>query len=200
MSGSTRAGRAADAARIPERAQFVALTRTGRGMSSTDLAGYLQDHALHSTPEVCFVVGGAFGLGTGILDRAQRQRVQRERDVMAQKPRENKATEGREKVPERWSAQQKTEVVLRLLRGEDLVEVSREVQVSPPELEEWRRVFLETGQQGLRRRGRDPGERELTRTRAKLGELTMRLELARELLEKRGYGDELEKLLKRGRG
>ena len=100
----------------------------------------------------------------------------------------------------RWSAQQKTEVVLRLLRGEDLVEVSREVQVSPPELEEWRRVFLETGQQGLRRRGRDPGERELTRTRAKLGELTMRLELARELLEKRGYGDELEKLLKRGRG
>ena len=60
---------------------------------------------------------------------------------MAQKPRENKATEGREKVPERWSAQQKTEVVLRLLRGEDLVEVSREVQVS---LEEWRRVFLET--------------------------------------------------------
>ena len=118
---------------------------------------------------------------------------------MAQKPREKKATEGREKVPERWSAQHKTEVVLRLLRGEDLVEVSREVQVSPPELEEWRRVFLETGQQGLRRRGRDPGERELTRTQAKLGELTMRLELARELLEKREYGDELRTLLKRGR-
>ena len=62
---------------------------------------------------------------------------------MAQKPRENKATEGREKVPERWSAQQKTEVVLRLLRGEDLVEVSREVQVSPPELDggcSWRPV------------------------------------------------------------
>ena len=115
------------------------------------------------------------------------------------KPREKRATEGREKVVERWSAQQKTEVVLRLLRGEDLVEVSREVRVSPPELEEWRRVFLETGQQGLRRRGRDPGERELTRTRAKLGELTMRLELASEVLEKRGYGDELKKLLKRGR-
>ena len=118
---------------------------------------------------------------------------------MAQKLRERKATEGREKVPERWSAQQKTEVVMRLLRGEDLVEVSRQMQVSPPELEEWRRVFLETGQQGLKRRGRDPGERELTRTRAKLGELTMRLELASELLEKRGYGDELRTLLKRGR-
>ena len=47
-------------------------------------------------------------------------------------------------------------------------------------------------QQGLRRRGRT--------LENGIGELTMRLELARELLEKRGYGDELEKLLKRGRG
>ena len=59
--------------RLPERAQIVALTRTGRGMSSTDLAAYLQDHALHSTREVCFVIGGAFGLGKGILDRAHKQ-------------------------------------------------------------------------------------------------------------------------------
>ena len=59
-------------ARLPERVQIVALTRTGRGMSSTDLAGYLQDHALHSTPGVCFVIGGAFGLGTGVLDRAHK--------------------------------------------------------------------------------------------------------------------------------
>jgi len=95
--------------------------------------------------------------------------------------------------------QQKTEVVLRLLRGEDLGEVSRGIQVSPPELEEWRRVFLESGQQGLKRRSRDPSERELIRTRAKLGEMTMRVELASELLEKRGYGDELRKLMKRGR-
>ncbi|MFG0252724.1 MAG: helix-turn-helix domain-containing protein [Phycisphaerales bacterium JB038] len=119
---------------------------------------------------------------------------------MATKPRESGATEGRggSEIPERWSAQRKVEVVLRLLRGEDLGEVSREIQVSPPELEEWRRVFLETGQQGLKRRGRDPAERELVRTRAKLGEMTMRMELARELLEKRGYGDELTRLLKRG--
>ena len=60
-------------ARLPERAQIVALTRTGRGMSSTELAGYLQDHALHSTPEVCFVIGGASGLGAGVLDRAQKR-------------------------------------------------------------------------------------------------------------------------------
>ncbi len=60
-------------ARLPEDAQIVALTRTGRGMSSAELAGYLQDHALHATADVCFVVGGAFGLGAGILDRAQRR-------------------------------------------------------------------------------------------------------------------------------
>ena len=42
---------------------------------------------------------------------------------MSPKPGESKATEGREgraELPERWSAGQKTEVVLRLLRGEDL--------------------------------------------------------------------------------
>ena len=60
-------------ARLPERAQIVALTRTGRGMSSADLAGYLQDHALHSTPEVCFVIGGALGLSPDVLDRAHKR-------------------------------------------------------------------------------------------------------------------------------
>jgi transposase-like protein len=120
---------------------------------------------------------------------------------MSHKTGESAATEGRGGTtsrPERWSAQRKTEVVLRLFRGEDLGELSRELQVSPPELEEWRRVFLETGQQGLKRRSRDPAEAELIRTRAKLGEMTMRMELAGELLEKRGYGDDLRKLLKRG--
>ncbi len=46
---------------------------------------------------------------------------------MTQKSGEKRATEGREEVPERWSTQRKMEVVLRLLRGEDLGEVSREI-------------------------------------------------------------------------
>ena len=55
-----------------------------------------------------------------------------------------------ETLPKRWSAQRKAEVVLRLLREEDIGEVRhREVQVAPPELEPWRRVFLDGGQQGL---------------------------------------------------
>ena len=63
-----------------------------------------------------------------------------------------------------------------------------------PELERWRRVFLDGGQQGLK--GKNGAGGELMRTRAKLGEMTMRVELQTELLEKRGYGDELRKLLK----
>ena len=101
-------------------------------------------------------------------------------------------------LPERWSAQQKAEVVLRLLRGEDLGEVSREIQVPAHEIEEWRRVFLESATTGLRRRGQDPVERDLIRTRAKLGETMMKLELAEGLLEKRGYGEELRKLKRSG--
>ena len=74
-----------------------------------------------------------------------------------------------EGLPKRWSARRKAEVVLRLLRGEDIGEVSREIRVAPPELERWRREFLEGGQQGLRKGKNRPGG-ELMRTRAKLGE------------------------------
>lgn len=91
--------------------------------------------------------------------------------------------------PERWSAQRKAELVLRLLRGESLEDVSRESQVAAHELESWKRVFLETGSRGLKSRG-EPEERELVLARAKIGELMMRLELAEGLIEKKGFGEE----------
>lgn len=92
-------------------------------------------------------------------------------------------------LPERWSVQRKQEVVLRLLRGEPLGQVSRETQVPVHELEIWHRRFLDAGQRGLRTKA-DPEERELTLAKAKLGELMMRLELAEILIEKRGLLDE----------
>ena len=101
-----------------------------------------------------------------------------------------------EALPERWSAQRKTEVVLRVVRGEALDEVAREIQVPVHELEEWRRVFLESGQQGLKRRGLDPEERELRRLQAKIGDMTMRLELDEHLLEKRGFAEDVRRLRK----
>ena len=95
-------------------------------------------------------------------------------------------------LPERWSVQRKSELVLRLLRGEALDAVSRESQVPAHELESWKRLFLEQGARGLKTRS-DPEERELTLARAKIGELMMRLELAEHLIEKRGLTDEWKK-------
>jgi transposase-like protein len=52
----------------------------------------------------------------------------------------------------RWSANRKIDVVLRLLRGESLEEVSREVGVEAHRLQAWRDDFLESGKQGLKQR------------------------------------------------
>lgn len=102
-------------------------------------------------------------------------------------------------VPERWSVKAKSEVVLRLFRGEALEVVSREVQVPAHEIESWRRAFLEAGQAGLRSRQGEPEDRAIKQAQAKVGELAMKLELAEMLLEKRGFTDELTRL-KRSRG
>lgn len=101
-----------------------------------------------------------------------------------------------EDLPERWSAQRKTEVVLRVIRGEAIDEVAREIQVPVHEVEDWRRVFLEGGQRGLKRRDLDPEQREVRRLQAKIGDMTMRLELAEALLEKRGVAEDVRRLRK----
>jgi transposase len=96
---------------------------------------------------------------------------------MASKDRESGSAGGGEELPQRWSSRRKAEIVLRLLRGEDLGEISREIQVPASELEEQRRAYLDGAEAGLKRRTGDPLERELVRTRAKLGEVMMRLGL-----------------------
>jgi transposase len=105
---------------------------------------------------------------------------------------EGTSTPAAPELPERWSLQRKTELVLRLLRGEPLDAVSRDSQVPAHELEGWKRVFLDSGARGLKSRA-EPEERELTLARAKIGELMMRLELAEYLMEKRGLTDEWKK-------
>ncbi len=112
---------------------------------------------------------------------------------MESKDRESGSRGGGESLPERWSSRRKAEIVLRLPRGEDLGEIRREIQVPASELEQWRRAYLDGAEAGLKRRTGDPLERELVRTRAKLGEVMMRLELSEELLKARGYGAELKK-------
>ena len=79
----------------------------------------------------------------------------------------------------RMSAQRKQEAVLRLLRGEDLELVSRELSVTAADLSGWRESFLAAGAASLKSRPEDDRDRELRAMKEKIGELTM----ANELLE-----------------
>ena len=51
--------------------------------------------------------------------------------------------------PARFSARQKTEVVLRLLRGEALDLLSRELGMPAARLTAWREAFIAAGQEAL---------------------------------------------------
>ena len=62
---------------------------------------------------------------------------------------------------QRWSLARKYEVVLRLLRGEPVEAVSRQVGVPVWRLERWRARALAGLKTGLRERAEDPAEREL---------------------------------------
>jgi hypothetical protein len=80
----------------------------------------------------------------------------------------------------RWSSRRKTEIVLRVLRGEELDALSRELGVTAATIASWRDHFLASGQAGLRSRVADERDEEITRLRAKVGEITMDNELLRE--------------------
>ena len=77
----------------------------------------------------------------------------------------------------RWSSRRKTEVVLRVLRGEDLDAVSRELGVTAGTIAQWRDRLLAGGQAAVKSRPADERDDELGRLRAKIGELTMANEL-----------------------
>ena len=77
----------------------------------------------------------------------------------------------------RWSSRRKMEVVLRVLRGEDLDSLSRELHVTAAAIAQWRDQFLAGGQAGLGRRETDERELEISRRRSKIGEITMENEL-----------------------
>jgi transposase len=84
----------------------------------------------------------------------------------------------------RWSAKAKREAVLRLLRGEDLDTLSRELKVTAAKLSEWRDVFLAGGEAGLKAREPDLRDEEITRLKETLGEVTMRAELWRDAMRR----------------
>src|SRR5258707_5869749 len=89
----------------------------------------------------------------------------------------------------RMSRQRKTAAVLRLLRGEDLETVSRELGVTAATLTGWHDAFVAAGEAALTTRPRSAVELESDRLKARLGAA----------LIQRGLLDEKNPLLEAGR-
>ena len=86
----------------------------------------------------------------------------------------------------RWSTARKRDVVLRLLRGEPLDGLSRELGVEVYRLSEWRKKALQGIDTALKSREGDPLAAELSAAMQRIGELSMENELLRERCRKNG--------------
>ena len=75
------------------------------------------------------------------------------------------------------TAGRKRDAVLRLLRGEPLEIVARELAVTAADLSAWRDAFLEAGEASLKSRARDDRDEKIDRLQSKLGEVLMDNEL-----------------------
>jgi len=79
----------------------------------------------------------------------------------------------------RWSSGRKKQVVLRLLRGESVDALSRELAVPIYRLEAWRDRALAGMDVGLKERENDPLEKQLDDANRRIGELVMEVEILR---------------------
>ncbi len=79
----------------------------------------------------------------------------------------------------RWSSGRKKQVVLRLLRGESVDALSRELAVPIVRLEEWRDRALAGMDVGLKERENDPLAKQLEEANRRIGESVMEVEILR---------------------
>ena len=84
----------------------------------------------------------------------------------------------------RWSAKRKFAAVLRLLRGEDLETLSRELGVTAATLSGWREQFLEGGAANLKAREVDVDNEETPRLKLLVADLSTSNELLREKIHR----------------
>jgi len=84
----------------------------------------------------------------------------------------------------RFSSRKKMDAVLRLLRGEDLDVLSRELGVTAATVSGWRDAVVAAGHASLKSRHHDAQDDERTSLKAVIGDLTMRNEVLREGLRR----------------
>jgi len=101
-------------------------------------------------------------------------------------PEGGRAAHNVQDAPRRWSARRKAETVVRLLRGEPLDAVSRELGVEVYRLERWREQAVKGMEAALKERDGDPAAAEISAAMKRIGELTMEVDLLRARCEKRG--------------
>lgn len=85
---------------------------------------------------------------------------------------------------QRWTVRRKQEAVLRLLRGESVELLSRELGVEVYRLEAWREKAMSGMETSLKARKGDPLRVELNTAMTRIGELTMQVELLEAKMEK----------------
>ena len=105
---------------------------------------------------------------------------------MTTKNSKNEAVTGPLTEGQRWSAGRKREVVLRLLRGESVEALSRELSIEIYRLEQWREKALSGIDSSLKERQADPVQAELDQAMRRIGELTMENELLWQRVRKPG--------------
>ncbi len=85
---------------------------------------------------------------------------------------------------QRWSVARKRAVVLRLLRGESMELLSRELGVPVYKLERWREKAEAALDGALKEREADTADGELAAAMRRIGELSMEVELLRAKMER----------------
>ena len=87
---------------------------------------------------------------------------------------------------QRWSVARKREIVLRLLRGESVELLSRELGLPIFKLEQWRQKADAALDGALKEREAEAASTELAAAMQRIGELSMEVELLRSRIERPG--------------
>ena len=85
-----------------------------------------------------------------------------------------------------WTAGRKKEAVLRLLQGENVDGLSRELGVEIGQLEAWKKTVLERMELVRKHRSEEPLAEELEAAKKQIGELHMEVKLLRGKVAKKG--------------
>ncbi len=98
--------------------------------------------------------------------------------------------------PQRWTAKRKTEVILQILRQTTtVIDVARQYDLTPSEVQEWVDTFLKGGEQSLKARSSDAvaqTEQEIKELKATIGDLYVENAILRKAKALRGNQEETE--------